>query len=38
MTRQVTRWAHRHRLHRPHAYLWLAAIWLPVVAYLIWGR
>lgn len=32
------RWAHHHRLHRPWAYAYLAALWLPVIAYLIWGR
>ena len=34
----VTAWLHSHRLDRPWAYLWLAAVWLPVIIYLIWGR
>jgi len=34
----VTRWARQHRLHRPWAYAYLALLWLPVIAYLIWGR
>ena len=34
----MSRWLHDRRLDRPKAYLFLAAIWLPTAAYLIWGR